>query len=95
MEHYTTKHTINIVCRDWLKNNCRRVKCWYRHSHIQQSTASSHAQIVPNSKDFISALPPPQPPSQWQTSQLQSKDLTQNQTEIQKIIECAFGSGFR
>ena len=80
MEHYTTKHTSNIVCREWLKNNCRRTKCWYRHSHIQDSKASSPAQSVPNSEDFISALPPPQPPS------LLQPNPTHNQTEIQKII---------
>ena len=34
MNHYTTKHTGNIVCRDWLKNSCKRVKCWYRHSNL-------------------------------------------------------------
>ena len=87
MDHYTTKHTSHIVCRDWLKNNCKRFKCWYRHDQMEARKERLVEQRVPTSQDFMAVLPPPQPPLQRQpAAHLQSQDPARSQTEIQKII---------
>ena len=75
MEHYTTKHTSHIICRDWVKNNCKRIKCWYRHSHLEPGKLGSIVQNVPTAQDFTALLPPPQPPAQ-----------NQSQSELHKLI---------
>ena len=64
MDHYITKHTSNIICRDWVKNNCKRIKCWYRHSYVEPGKLVSGVQTVPTAQDFTALLPPPQPPAQ-------------------------------
>ena len=63
MEHYTSEHTSCIVCRDWIKNSCKRVKCWYRHSHLQFTQQSSSVQFLPTPQDFLPTLSPPRPPA--------------------------------
>ena len=89
MNHYTTEHTSLIVCRDWVKNNCRRERCWYRHSHLKPNQVSSTVQFVQKPQDFPPVQPPPQPPAQaW--AQVAAQNLpqqpTQNQSLVQKMI---------
>ena len=75
MDHYTNKHTRHIICRDWVKDQCRRIKCWYRHSQLKPVQSGSIVNVLPTAQDFTAALPPPQPPAS-----------SQSQTEIHKII---------
>ena len=42
MEHYIKNHTSHITCRDWIKNNCKRLNCWYWHSYRE----SRHEQLT-------------------------------------------------
>ena len=83
MTHYTTMHTGNIVCRDWLLNNCNRAKCWCRHSNTPSSNNSAHAQSVPTPQDFPNLLPPHIPPAQKQAP---VQGQISKQSEIQKMI---------
>ena len=87
MEHYTSEHTSRIVCRDWVKNNCKRVKCWYRHSHLQPTEQSSSVRFVPTSQDFPPIQPPPQPPAPARVT-AQSSVLLQpnNQAQINQML---------
>ena len=84
MNHYTSDHTIHIVCRDWVKDKCQRVKCWYRHSHQQITPTKLPVQPVPTAQDFLQVLPPPQPPAQGRTTAPQIN--IQNQMNIQSMI---------
>ena len=70
MHHYTTNHTSHIICRDWLKNNCTRNKCWYRHSNISSSQEQEIAQPLAkakpgfaNNSGFSPSSPPTSTPS--------------------------------
>ena len=83
MTHYTTKHTGHIVCREWLKNNCKRVKCWYLHSNTKPIEKTPIVQIVPTQQDFPQFLPPPQPPAQGPPL---AQTHSNQQSEIQKMI---------
>ena len=84
MNHYTSDHTSHIVCRDWVKAKCTRVKCWYRHSHLK---TSSSVQSVPSPQDFSQLLPPPQPPA-WRAGATPPvlQGLTKTQLDIQTMI---------
>ena len=90
MAHYTTEHTSLIVCRDWVKDKCRRDKCWYRHSHLKVNQVSSPVQSVLSPQDFQPIQPPPHPPSQSWASVVSPNSMqpqpTQNQSAIQKMI---------
>ena len=46
MTRLTTEDTSLIVCRDWVKNKCRRERCWYRHSHSKPNQVISTVQFV-------------------------------------------------
>ena len=86
MDHYTSDHTSHIVCRDWVKDQCKRVKCWYRHSNLQTQDRSL-VPPVPKPQDFSHPLPPPHPPA-WRTLPAHpvSQNVTKNQMDIQNMI---------
>ena len=87
MEHFISKHARNIVCRNWLKNNCDRPKCWYRHSQLSPQQQISPIQSVPNPQDFPQFLHPPLPPAQVQTKVRSAPQTpTKNQVDMQHMI---------
>ena len=63
MGHYTEKHTSHIVCRDWLKDNCNRDKCWYRHSNHNTNQTSEAVMTVLTQQYFPQLPPSHQPPA--------------------------------
>ena len=85
MDHYTSEHTSHIVCRDWVKAKCNRIKCWYRHSHLQ-NLGNAPAQPVPKPQDFPQLLPPPQPPAWRPVAAPVPQALTKTQLDIQAMI---------
>ena len=87
MEHYIADHASHIVCKNWIKNNCERQKCWYRHSHLPSRQTSSAVKSVLNPQDFPPFMPPPQPPAQVQPA-LQSlpQNPTRKQVDMQHMI---------
>ena len=87
MDHYTEKHTSHIVCRDWLRNDCNRVKCWYRHSNLNTEQTMSSVNYVPKQQDFPFLPPSHRPPAQNPvTAQLPAQAKIQNSPTIQQML---------
>ena len=87
MEHYTEKHTSHIVCRDWLRNDCNKFKCWYRHSNINAGQTTSPVNSVPKQQDFPFLPPSHRPPAQISvTVQLPAQTQAQNSATIQQML---------
>ena len=96
MAHRKSDHTSRIVCKHWLRANCRRdaKECWYRHSNLIPSFSSEAVQSVPSEQDFPDALPPHQPPAQRPQAPQQphpqgrawSQMPTRGQSQIQEML---------
>ena len=87
MDHYTEMHTSHIVCRNWLKDNWNRSKCWYRHSNLNTNQTNPPVNSVPTKQDFPPAPPPQQPPALNQSSvQLPVQAQVQGSTTVQQML---------
>ena len=87
MDHYTEKHTSHVVCRNWLKDNCKRSKCWYRHSNHSTKQTNPPVIYVPTKQDFPHAPPPHRPPAQNQSNiQLPHQTQVQSSSTVQQML---------
>ena len=87
MDHYTENHTSHIVCRNKLKDNCNRSKCWYRHSNFNTNQTIPPVNSVPTKQDFPPAPPPQRPPALNQSSaQLPVQTQVQGSTTVQQML---------
>ena len=88
MDHYTEKHTSHIVCRDWLKDNCKRDKCWYRHSNNNTNQTSGAVKTVLTQQDFPQIPPSHRPAApKCPTVQLQAQtQVMQTSLTIQQML---------
>ena len=87
MEHYISEHAGQIVCKNWIKNNCERQKCWYRHSHLPSQVPNLPVKSVLNPQDFPPLAPPPQPPAPVQDEfQSSPQDPSKYQVDMQHMI---------
>ena len=87
MDHYTEKHTSHIVCRDWLKNDCKRLKYWYRHANINTIQTVSSVKSVSTQQDFPFLPPSHRPPAQKLSPlQLPAQTKIQNSATIQQML---------
>ena len=85
MDHYTESHTSHIVCRDWLKSECKRSKCWYRHSNLKNT--NSNVKSVPTQQDFPPAPVAHRPPAQdLQKVQLPVQPQVESYTTMQQML---------
>ena len=88
MNHRKIEHTSNIMCRDWLKSNCRRTAqdCWYNHSMFkpQQPTNQQPQPNQPMEQDFPQLPFKTHPPDQTTLMQMINKMALQLTTiEVQ------------